>query len=175
MDHAYGWPVQPPTQSAKAAKAALAKSTLSEREKLLTRIPMFSGLGKGHIRKIARITETASFPANHEIVTEGEEGDFCAVIVAGSVEVVKGGKRIATLAAGEIFGEMALIDPGLRSASVRTLTEVTAIRVQQKFFTQVVNEDPQIALGLLQVLAQRLRVAQQRSEPSSPIGEQEPA
>lgn len=157
MSQAYGWPVQPPTRSPQAAKAAFAKVSLAKREELLARVPMFAELKRGQMRSLARITETAHFPSGHEIVTEGDEGDFCAIIVDGSVEVVRGGTTIASLATGEIFGEMALIDPAPRSASVRTLTEVTAIRIHQKAFAKVVDEDPRIALGVLQTLAARLR------------------
>lgn len=157
MSHTYGWPVQPPTRSAQAAKAALAKVSLARREELLARVPMFSELRKGQIHSVARITETAQFPAGHEIVTEGEEGNFCGIIVDGSVEVIRGGSTIARLDSGEIFGEMAVVDPAPRSASVRTLTDVTAIRIHQKAFAEVVTKDPRIALGVLRILAQRLR------------------
>lgn len=157
MSQTYGWPVQPPSHDHKAAKAALAKVSLAKREELLARVPMFSELKKRQIHSLARITETANFAAGHEIVTEGEAGNFCAVIVDGSVEVIWGGSTITRLDSGEIFGEMAVIDPAPRSASVRTLTEVTAIRIQQSAFAEVLSEDPQIALAVLKTLAQRLR------------------
>lgn len=167
MSQVYGWPVQPSTRSPEAARAAHAKVSLAKREDLLTQIPMFSALKKRQIHSLARITETAEFPAGYDIVTEGEDGNFCGIIVDGSVEVIRGGSTIARLESGEFFGEMALIDPAPRSATVRTVNEVTAIRIHEQAFTEVVSKDPGIAMALMTSLAQRLRETMRLAENGS--------
>jgi CRP-like cAMP-binding protein len=116
---------------------------------------MFADLKKTQIRSLARITETARFPANHEIITEGDKGDF--VIVEGTAEVTKGGALIARIGPGDMFGELAIFDPGPRSATVRTLSDVVAIRIRQEPFGKVVTADPRIALRVMKDLARRLR------------------
>lgn len=152
-----GWPIQPVTQSARAARAAYARVSLARQEELLSKAPMFADLKKNQIRGLARITETARFPANHEMITEGHTGDFCGIMVEGTAEVLKGGASIARIGAGDMFGELAIFDPGPRSATVRTLSEVVAIRIQQGPFDEVVTADPRIALRVMQALARRLR------------------
>ncbi len=152
-----GWPIEPVTQSARAARAAYARVSLAKQEELLSRVPIFAGLKKSQIRGLSRITESARFPANHEIMTEGTTGDFMGIIVDGSAQVLKGGAPISRLESGAMFGEMALFDPGPRSATVRTLSEVTAIRIQQGPFDEVVTADPRIALRIMKDLAHRLR------------------
>jgi CRP/FNR family transcriptional regulator len=91
------------------------------------------------------------------MITEGTPGDFFGIIVDGSAQVLKGGASIARIGAGDMFGELAIFDPGPRSATVRTLSEVVAIRIQQGPFDDVVTADPRIALRVMQGLARRLR------------------
>jgi CRP-like cAMP-binding protein len=77
--------------------------------------------------------------------------------VEGSAEVFKGGTSIARIGPGDMFGELAIFDPGPRTATVRTLSEVIAIRIQQGPFARVVTADPRIALRIMKDLARRLR------------------
>ena len=69
-----------------------------------------------------------SFTAGETILNQGETGDSGFVVVSGTVEVSVGSgkapKTLATLSAGDVFGEMSLIDPSPRSATVRALTDV---------------------------------------------------
>jgi len=157
MTFTRGWPIEPVAQSARAARAAYARVSLAKQEELLARVRMFADLKKSQIRGLARITETARFPANHEIITEGSPGDFFGIIVEGSAQVLKGGAPISHLSGGDMFGELAIFDPGPRSATVRTLSEVVAIRIQQGPFDEVVTADPRIALRIMNDLARRLR------------------
>ena len=152
-----GWPIEPVTQSARAARAAYARVSLARQEELLSKVSLFAGLKKNQIRGLARITETARFPANHEMITEGDTGDFCGIIVEGTAEVIKGGVSIARIGSGDMFGEMAIFEPGPRSATVRTLSDVVAIRIKQEPFDEVVTADPRIALRVMRSLAGRLR------------------
>jgi CRP-like cAMP-binding protein len=125
-------------------------------------VPLFADLRKRQVGSIARITETARFQPGHEIVVEGTPGDFCCIIVEGTADVIKDGSRIARLGPGDLFGELAILDPGPRSATVRTITEVVAIRVQRDQFIEVATADPRVALRILEVLARRLRETTER-------------
>jgi CRP-like cAMP-binding protein len=162
MTYTRGWPIEPVGRSAKTAASTLARITITKRQEFLSAVPLFAGLKKRELASIARVTETARFPHGHEIVVEGSPGDYCCIIVEGAADVIKEGSRIARLGPGDLFGEMAILDPGPRSATVRTVTEVVAIRVQRDEFIKVATADPRVALRILEVLARRLRETTER-------------
>ena len=95
------------------------------------------------------------------IVREGEFGDSMYVIQAGRVEVVRGeaGKevRLAVLDEGEFFGEMAIVEREVRSATVRALGEVRALTIDKRTFLRRIHEDPSLAYRILQKLSHRVR------------------
>lgn len=95
------------------------------------------------------------------IVRQGETGECMHVIQSGRAEVLKekGGReiRLAILGEGDFFGEMAVIDPETRSATVRAMGEVRAITVDKKTFLNRVHEDPSLAFRILQKMSQRIR------------------
>ena len=95
------------------------------------------------------------------IVRQGETGECMHVIQSGRAEVLreKGGReiRLAILGEGDFFGEMAVIDPETRSATVRAMGEVRAITVDKKTFLHRVHEDPSLAFRILQKMSQRIR------------------
>lgn len=157
MTYRYGGPIQRPVPSSRAARASFAKVSLAKREQLLASVPLFADLRKHHLTTIARRTETVRFEPGDEIVSEGDMGDFCAVVVDGKADVLRKGKKVVSLGTGEIFGELALVDPGPRSATVKAATEVVAIKVGQEDFASLVASDPRVALRVMAVLGRRLR------------------
>ncbi|MGW0163366.1 Crp/Fnr family transcriptional regulator [Mycobacterium sp. NPDC003323] len=106
--------------------------------------------------------EWLSFPRNHTIFVEGEPGDRLYMLVEGKVKV---GRRsvdgreslIAVMGPGDTFGELALFDPGPRTATVATLTEVRVAAVPRQALSAWIADKPEIAAQLLRVLARRLR------------------
>lgn len=91
------------------------------------------------------------------MVIEGAKSESCFVIVEGTVEVVKGGRSIARLGPGDFFGEIALLDPGPRTATVRTQSEVLAVQLPRTGFLEVAQENPKILLRMAEALARRIR------------------
>jgi len=107
-------------------------------------------------------TDTRSFTAAATIFTEGDTGHEMFVIREGAVEIVLHGNVVATLSEGEIFGEMALIDARLRSATARAKTDCTLVPVDERRFTFLIQQTPQFGLHVMRVLAERLRNADQK-------------
>lgn len=105
--------------------------------------------------------QTVTFKAGDTILSEGEEGDSAFLIVSGSVEVVIGegskAKAVGTLAAGEVFGEMALIEPGPRSATVRAVTDTECVTTSYDEFIASIQDDPERAVVFMKTLVRRLR------------------
>ncbi len=96
----------------------------------------------------------------------GDRGDTAYFILSGAVEVFveRDGRNVtlAQLGKGEIFGEMAVIDPGPRSASVRALKDTICIITTYDDFTRSMAENPQFATEFLRTLVARLRDANAR-------------
>ena len=104
---------------------------------------------------------SVTFKAGDTILKEGEQGNTAYQIRSGAAKVVietRGGSRkVAMLEAGEVFGEMCLLEPGPRSASVIAVTNVDCLETTYEDFISSIKEDPQQAIAFMQTLVQRLR------------------
>lgn len=101
--------------------------------------------------------EPARFAADDIVFNEGDSGRHMYIVRSGSVDIVKNGKVVETVGPNGIFGEMALIDGGTRSASAwaRGTTELAPI--DQRTFLLMVDEAPFFALSVMRLMAMRLR------------------
>jgi len=95
------------------------------------------------------------------IIRQGESGDCMYEIQDGQVEVIqeKDGKevRLAVLDKGDFFGEMAIFDREVRSATVRTMGEVRALTIDKRTFLRRITEDPSIAFRIVERMSRRIR------------------
>ncbi len=105
--------------------------------------------------------QTVTFKAGDPIIIEGDAGDTAFFIVNGSVEVVLGegdkAKVVGTLSEGEVFGEMCLIEPGPRSATVIALSDTECLSTTYGEFIQAIEDHPERAVGFMKTLVRRLR------------------
>jgi CRP/FNR family cyclic AMP-dependent transcriptional regulator len=130
---------------------------------VLREVPLFAGLSGRHLRKVAKLAMLARYRAGVAIVREGARGHDFYVILEGRAGVSRGGVPAATLAAGDHFGEMALLDRRPRSATVTTETATTALRIPASAFQKLLRSEPTIALALLETLSLRVRDLESRS------------
>ena len=158
MTFSTGWPINrsSPTAGSRAGSKSAALA-VARRMELLARVPLFTGLTKRQLQALAKTCDTHHWPAGALIVAEGSHDQYCYVVVEGTVEVIRGGNQVALLGPGEFFGEVALFDPGPRSASVTTATDVVAVGLGRQGFVDVVLNDPQVALRTLGAMARRVR------------------
>ncbi len=95
------------------------------------------------------------------IVRQGDVGHCMYVIQSGKVEVLKeeGGKvvRLAELGEGDFFGEMALFEKDVRSATVRPLGEVRVLTVDKRMFLRKIHDDPSLAFRIMREMSHRIR------------------
>ena len=110
-------------------------------------------------RLVGREVPARSFSKGDTIFREGEQGEEFFVVVHGKVEIRSANRRLETVGAKGIFGEMALIDASPRSATVVAVTDVKLVPVGEKQFLFLVSRTPYFALNVMRVLAQRLRRA----------------
>ena len=125
-------------------------------------IQIFEGLSVSEMAAIASVTEEVIYPKGEDVIKEGEQGDTMYMIVSGEVSVIKGqgaGDEIELdrIHNGDYFGEMALFEDEVRSATIRTVEETNLLMLHKREFTEIVREYPQIALQICQVLSHRLR------------------
>lgn len=125
----------------------------------LATVPLFAGLTKKELGHLAAGTEIVEVPDGSVVVEEGDYGDRVFVILDGAARVVRNGRTIARLGAGSHFGELALLDPGPRTASVVT-TEASRLGILKAATFRVgLRESPRMAERLLASLARRARDA----------------
>ena len=121
---------------------------------------LFAELGSSDIETLLDAGEPVSFSAGETIFETGDQGDAMYVILGGEAQVDVGG-RFHVLRAGDFFGEMALLVPGKRMATVRARDEVRALRISADRFREF-TERPGVALSMMKVLVLRLREVEER-------------
>ena len=118
--------------------------------------PLFEGLAKRQLALLARLTDDLDFPPGSVLCKEGQRGHEFFVIVEGEAEVTRGGKHLATIGSGEFFGEIALLERVVRTATVTATTPLRFFVVSDSAFNSVLAIDPSIERKLLRTLARRL-------------------
>ena len=126
----------------------------------LQNVQLFSTLAEEDMEELARQLHERRFPEGAEVTTEGSTGAGFFVIAAGNAEVLVGGEHRATLGPGDYFGEVALIDDGIRSASIVAATDLLCYGLTPWEFRPFVEEHPKVAWARLEALARRIRESQ---------------
>jgi len=123
---------------------------------LLKRVPLFERCSKRDLGKISSLAREVEYPAGTPVVREGEPGSELFIIVHGEVDVRTKSRKLATLAAGSYFGEIALITGSPRTASVTTGTPVRALVIKGRDFRKLLQDSPEIQYKVLQEVGKRL-------------------
>ncbi len=97
--------------------------------------------------------------AGAPLFRQGEPADLMYVLVKGKARILIREREVEKLEAGAVVGEMALIDRTPRSATVEAVSDCEFVCVDEKRFKFLVTETPGFALGVMRVLANRLRNA----------------
>lgn len=128
-----------------------------ERVLFLKSVDLFSQLPGEDLAPVAVLATEEQREAGEDILQQGEMGDALYLIVEGRVRVHRRGRVLATLGERECFGEMAVLDPAPRFATVTAETDLTLLRLAEADFRELLQEKHQLALGIIQVLTRRLR------------------
>ena len=134
---------------------------------LLTHVPVFASLGAEDLELVAEACHPRRFGANEIVFREGDASNTCYVVGNGHARAIRAhpdGRQIvlATFGPGDFFGELAMFDDELRSATVETLDEVHAIAVLGSDMRRLLRQHPDIAVKLVIALGRRLREANER-------------
>ncbi len=123
---------------------------------LLARVPLFERCSRRDLAKIASIARGLEYPAATSVVREGESGGELFIVVDGEVDIRRGSRRLATLGAGDFFGEIALITGSARTATVTSGTPLQALVITSRDFRKLLRDAPDIQLKVLQEVGLRL-------------------
>jgi CRP/FNR family transcriptional regulator, cyclic AMP receptor protein len=130
---------------------------------LLERIPLFEGLRHQEVERIAQSFKERQFSAGDTVAAEGAGGIGFFVIAEGTASVDVHGEERGQLGPGDYFGEIALIDDqARRTATITAETDMTCYGLTSWNFRPLVETNAEIAWKLLQVMARRLREAEQQ-------------
>ncbi|RZK30327.1 MAG: cyclic nucleotide-binding domain-containing protein, partial [Hymenobacter sp.] len=118
---------------------------------------LFAETPENVLSSIVPIMQEVSFAAGQQIFAKGDLGASLFIMYEGAVGVFNGPQLLATFGKGDFFGELALLDAEPRSAAAVAQGAVTAFRLDQEDFYDVMEERPEVLRNILRVLCQRLR------------------
>ena len=137
--------------------------SLNEEVELLRHIPMFANIEPSKLKLLAFTSERLTFRAGQDLCTQGDTGDAAFIIIEGSADVL-----LNTPAGVTSVGEIAILCDVPRTATVRALEDVVALRISKELFFRLVREFPNMAVEIMRELAASL--ARTTSQLSQALG-----
>ncbi len=128
---------------------------------VLKSVPLFSELSRGELKSVADEFREEMYSPGQDIVTEGQSGGPFFCITEGRAQVIVGGRTLNDLGPGSYFGEMALLEGGTRSATIRAETHVKALAITSWNFLALLQGNWEITKKVLAQLSQRVRELEQ--------------
>jgi CRP/FNR family transcriptional regulator len=134
---------------------------------LLRSVPLFAELDERELEEFSRVAVPRSYPKETRVFHEGDQGDACYIVRSGSCRVTRehpDGRALtlANLGPGDLFGELAMLDGGERSASVETLTDAELLALPAGDVRSLLRRHPEITVKLVVALTRRLRDTNER-------------
>ena len=127
---------------------------------LLRRVPLFADLDDDELAQVALLFKERHFTAGEIVVKEGADGAAFFLIESGEASVTVRGAGRASLGPGDHFGEIALIDEGVRSATIAAITDLVCYGLTLWEFRPLVIANGEIGWKLVQSLSKKLRTAE---------------
>jgi len=137
-----------------------AAENLNDEVAVLGRVPLFHSIDPAKLKLLAFTSDRVRFAPDEVIFTAGEPGDAAYVILSGTAGVYAEGpdgpREVAKAGTHEVVGEIAVLCDVPRTATVKALTELTALRLTKDMFLDMVREFPDMAIEIMRHLARRL-------------------
>jgi CRP/FNR family cyclic AMP-dependent transcriptional regulator len=124
---------------------------------------MFSACSKKELQAVVRATDQLELAAGRILCEQDAVGREAFIILEGTAEVRRNGRKIATLGPGDSVGELALLDHGPRTATVKAETDLSVLVIGAREFAAILDDVPPIAHKLLKSLAARVRELDQKT------------
>jgi CRP/FNR family transcriptional regulator len=141
-------------------------ATEEDTVRLLERVPLFDGLTPAEVEELAKVAVPRTYEAGQVVFREGDQGDTCFVVKSGAIKISRehGGRTIALaeLRGGDMFGELSMFGGEVRSATAAALEDTAAIALLAGDVRRLLAGNPEIALKMLETMADRVRATNQR-------------
>jgi CRP-like cAMP-binding protein len=128
-----------------------------DRVNALKTIPLLAGLPHSDLERLAKKVREETHAPGVELIKEGTSGSSVYLIVSGACEVRRGANRITVLERGEFFGELSILDPAPRTASVSVYEAAHLIILEGYDFRTALSSNMDMSQRLIRALAERLR------------------
>ena len=127
-------------------------------------VPLFASLSRKELLQLERVCEDLEVQPGRVLCKEGEIGREFFVLVDGKVQVIRKGRRVATLTGGDFVGEISLVTELPRTATVTVETPVRLFVLTSREFHALLDRNPKVERKVLRALARRL--AETSSDPT---------
>ncbi len=131
--------------------------SMIEKVLILKKTSLFHDTPDDALVELAQALQEVSSPAGQLIFEKGAEGDSMYLIASGKVRVYDGNRTFNYLEEGDSFGEMAVLDPEPRSASVVAVEDAMLLKIDQNQLYELIESRLEVARGVIQVLSRHLR------------------
>lgn len=133
---------------------------LKDEVRMLRLVPLFSGLEPAKLKLLAFMSDRVNYRAGEILFRQGEVGDAAYVILAGKAEILadspNGQIKIAEVGDNSIIGEIAILCDAARTATVKAVTPIDALRIRKEQFLKLLTDFPEVTIEVMRVLAERL-------------------
>ena len=140
----------------------------SDAVQVLRRIPIFSKIEPARLKLLAFASQSLTFEDGEALFHVGDPSDGAYLIDEGEVSILadKDGREVpvAVLRRHDLFGEMAILRNAPRVATVRAKGRVRVLRIEGDMFLRMVTEDPEVALGVMRMLSDKIAMAMETFE-----------
>jgi CRP/FNR family cyclic AMP-dependent transcriptional regulator len=123
---------------------------------VIERLPLFHGLGRARLRQVIQAARFVTYQPGEIVFRAGDPAETMYVVIGGEARVV-GKPHANALGPGDFFGEMALLDGGLRSATIAAGAELQTMTIPRDAFVDLLKQEPGIAMVLTAELSWRVR------------------
>ena len=123
---------------------------------ILKRVPLFAECSKRDLARIGMIADEIDLREGRELIREGDLARQFFVLLDGSADVRRKGRKINSLGRGDFFGEIGLVTDRETTASVTTTSPVRVLVIARGAFRSLLREYPGVQLKVLSALAQRI-------------------
>lgn len=133
---------------------------LKDEVRMLAQVPLFAELAPAKLKLLAFTSDRVTYDTNEVLFLQGDVGDAAYVILQGTAAILaetpNGQIKIAEVGANSIVGEIAILCDAARTATVKAVTPIDALRIKKKVFLELLTDFPEVTIAVIRVLAERL-------------------